>query len=399
MNTSLASRRAALAIALSLCASAAASQIEQLPHPDTTAGNFFGVAVSIDGTRALVGASGDNSCLAGGGAAYVFEQNEHTQRWSRVARLVASNCEERRFFGRSVALSGERALVASTNEEGLRSDPDVTYVFERDTSGTWLQTATLTTGNDYLDGATGTVVALEEDQAFLTTWGDTSHGQYGGATYAFRYDASTKRWGDAVRLSSTGGISHGIFGGDASISGNKLVVPSSRYLENKSGSVYVFERSAKGDWSQAMRIDRIDDFFIAVDVDEDRILIGESRAGSNKSGTAALYSRDSVGVWQPLAELRPPTPYQYGAFGSKVALSGDRALIVGYDEQLRLDINIDRVVYVYTHDRVSGTWGYQGIIDIGRVAFGSAIDLDGHLALIGAASENAPGAAYIVQIP
>ncbi len=399
MNTSLASRRATLALALSLCASAAASQIEQLPHPDTTSGNFFGAAVSIDGSRALVGASGENSCLRDGGAAYVFEQNEHTRRWSRVARLVASDCDERRFFGRSVALSGERALVASTNEEGMRSDPDVAYVFERDTSGTWLQTATLSTGYDYLDGATGTVVALEDDQALLTTWGDTSHGHYGGATYVFRYDASSKRWSDVIRLSGSGGINHGIFGGDASISGNKLVVPSSRYLENRPGSVYIFERSPNGDWNQTTRIDRIDDFFIAVDVDEDRLLVGESRAGSNNSGGAVLFSRDSVGVWQPSAELRPPTPFQHGAFGSEVALSGDRALVVGYDEQLRLDINIHRVVYVYAHDWISGSWGYQGIIDIGRVAFGSAIDLDGHLALIGAASEDAPGAAYIVQIP
>ena len=36
-------------------ASTAHAQIDKLPHPDTTSGNFFGVAVSIDGNRALVG--------------------------------------------------------------------------------------------------------------------------------------------------------------------------------------------------------------------------------------------------------------------------------------------------------------------------------------------------------
>ncbi len=387
-----------LGVALLACTRLASAQIERLPHADTTAGNFFGAAVAIDGQQALVGASGEHSCTEQAGAAYVFAQDPVTRRWHRAARLTAHDCEKRRFFGRSVALSGNRALVATSEEEGVRTDPDVVYVFERDTAGVWVQTATLTTGDTFPDGTTGTVVALEGDHAILTTWGDTSTGRYGGAAYVFRYDAGTRRWREAERLTGSGGVQQGIFGGDVAIHGSKVVVPSSQYLQNKPGSVYVFEQNLEGSWRESVRINEVDDFFIAVDVDEDRLLAGQSRAGQGRSGMATIYAPDSTGVWRQTATLVPPTPYRHGAFGSAVALSGDRALVVGFDEQLQLDYNINRVTYVYAFDAEARSWKYQGIIDIGHVAFGSAVDLDGRLALIGAASENAPGAAYIVRI-
>ena len=77
-----------------------------------------------------------------------------------------------------------------------------------------------------------------------------------------------------------------------------------------------------------------------------------------------------------------------------MALHRDRALVVGYDEQLRMDFNVDRVVYVYA--RHDGTWHYQGILDIGESAFGSSIDLYEKTALIGAAGV---GEAYVIRIP
>ena len=399
MNVKLMSMVIALTSTVVASAPSTALQIEQLPHADTTAGNFFGVAVAIDGMRALVGASGETSCRHDGGAAYVFEESERTRRWQRTARLAPSDCTDRRFFGRSVALSGDRALVASSNTEDLRHSPSAAYIFERDTDGLWYQAALLSVDASSKDRSANTTVALDGDWAILTTWGDPSHGQYGGAAYIFRYDNATQQWSRAVRLSGSGGTQHGIFGGKASISGSRLIVPSSNYLASTSGSVYIFEHLQGHEWTELTRISGIDDFFIAADIDGDRILVGESRAGRDRSGIATVHAPDAAEEWQQVAALAPPTPYRHGAFGSEVALSGDRALIVGYDEQLKLDFNINRVVYVYAFDPSTNVWAYQSIIDIGLVAFGSAVDLDGHRAVIGAASENMPGAAYMVRIP
>ena len=180
-------------VALLLTASTAGAQISQLPHPDSTVGNFFGVSVSIDDHRALVGASGEDACGTNSGAAYIFEYADSTAEWVRVARLQASDCEAGDFFGRSLALSGDRALVAAAETFYNAASSNAAYVFERDAeSGTWRQTARLTADMDVQEGAFATSVDLDGDRALITTSGDPSNGQYSGAAYIFDYDPAAE---------------------------------------------------------------------------------------------------------------------------------------------------------------------------------------------------------------
>ena len=50
----------------------------------------------------------------------------------------------------------------------------------------------------------------------------------------------------------------------------------------------------------------------------------DSKGGSDESGVAKLFTRDATGQWKQTATLRPPTPYDHGAFGSAVSLDGVR---------------------------------------------------------------------------
>ena len=151
-------------------AATAHAQIDKLPHPDTTSGNFFGVAVSIDGRRALVGASSEDTCDTNAGAAYIFEQDT-TNHWSEVARLVPDDCLGGLFFGRSVSLSGDRALIASANEFFASTRSNAAYVFERDSTGAWTQKAKLTITSEEKEGPFAASVSLDGDRALVTTWG------------------------------------------------------------------------------------------------------------------------------------------------------------------------------------------------------------------------------------
>lgn len=379
-------------------ASTAHAQIDKLPHPDTTSGNFFGVAVSIDGNRALVGASSEDTCDTNAGAAYIFERHAPTDHWSEVARLVPDDCLAGLFFGRSVALSGDRALVAAANEF-YASKSNAAYVFERDSTGTWNQTARLTTDTEEEEGPFAASVSLDGDRALVTTWGDPSDGKHGGAAYIYERDAATGRWAKTARLTGSKGINAGIFGGAAALDGDRAVVAASSYFRESPGSIYIFERdAATGAWFEAACFGDIDDFFVSVDLEGDRVLVGESKDGRHETGAATLYTRDAEGVWRLAATLRSPTPYDHGGFGSAVSLAGDRALVVGYDEQLRLDYNIDRVVYIFAYDASTDTWAYRSIVDIGAWAFGASVDSDGTVAIIGRASEGEPGAAYVVWL-
>jgi len=187
-----------------------------------------------------------------------------------------------------------------------------------------------------------------------------------------------------------------VLGGALAIDDTRIAVAASTYFGREPGSVYIFEQSENGSWEQSEIIPNIDDFFISLSLHGTRLIVGQSRAGRKDSGIATVYE-DLGATWSKVATLRPSTPYESGAFGSTVSMHGDWALVTGYDEQLGQDFNIDRVVYAFRRDD-SGSWPQRRIIDIGRVAFGAAIDQDGTAAIISSVPETEAGSAYVVQL-
>lgn len=372
----------------------AQAQIRKLSAPDSTLGNLFGAAVAIDGDRALIGASGEDVCGPNSGAAYIYERDADGG-WAPAARLTGNDCNEGYFFGRSLALSGDRAVVAAFRPFFSNFTSNAAYVFERDSTGTWHQTARLTAEAGHEEGAFAASVSIDGERLLITASGDVAGRAYHGAAYIFEKDA-TGQWIQAARFSGDGSPATGVFGTSAALDKDRAVISASTYFANRAGSLYIFERSPDGRWEQQSRLRGIDDLYIALAIDGDRILVGESRGGRQKEGLATLYERQADGTWATIAELHPKHPYEDGGFGRAVSLKGDHALVVGYDEQLSLDFNIDRVVYVFK--REDGGWRQQHIIDVGEVAFGSAIDIDAGLALIGQASEQQVGQAYIVTL-
>ena len=374
----------------------ATSQIVRLPHADTTRGNYFGAAVALHGNRAIVGASAEDSCGENGGAAYIFVRNDTTRYWQKEARLVPENCESGLSFGRQVDIHGDFAMVASNRDYFATAKPNIVYCFRRDSSGTWHEFQRLTINSEADEGPFGFALTLGERLAVITTAGDVAQSQHSGAAYVYELEQGV-RWVNTTRLFSSHGTRHGIFGGDVALVDREIAVAASGYFNRRPGSVHIFALNEAGLWSEEEHIHDVEDIFVALDSDQHELLIGQARGGRSRSGLATLYVKDSTGTWQLTASLKPPTPYSEGGFGTEVALSGDRALVVGYDEQLRLNYNVDRVVYVFR--RQDDQWSYQGIIDIGEFAFASSMDLDGAYALIGASSSEAPGAAYVIRIP
>lgn len=373
----------------------ASAQIVRLPHADTTRGNYFGAAVALHGDQAIVGASAESSCGENGGAAYIFVRNDTTGYWQKDARLVPTNCESGLYFGRKVDIHGDLALVASSREYFAAEIPNVVYSFQRDSSGTWQETQHLTISSEATEGTFGFALTLGEQLAVLTTAGDVAQSRHGGAAYV--YELQDRHWTQIAHLSADFDLRYGIFGGSVALVDSDIAVGGTGYFNRRPGSVQIFSVSADSHYAAQQHIQKVEDAFISLHGDGRELLIGQARGGRRRSGVATLYAKDSTGTWNLTATLRPPTPYSEGGFGTEVALSGDHALVVGYDEQLRMDYNVDRVVYVF--GRRNGQWHYQGIIDIGEFAFASSIDLDGSYALIGASSADAPGAAYVIRIP
>lgn len=376
----------------------ATAQISELPREDSTAGDYFGAAVAIDGDHVIVGATGVDTCGPNSGAAYIYER-AGAESWYPSATLAASDCDEGIFFGRSVDLTGRFAAVAASREFFSEEAPNAVYVFERDTTdGVWQEVAKLTGGSEAEEGAFATSLSMDGGRILVTTSGDPSGGAFGGAAYVFERDDSTGTWQRSARLQADPDAEFGVFGASGALQDSVIAVAASTYFRDRPGTIYIF-RLREDEWQLDDRVGEVEDFFISVDVDGGRVLAGESKAMRDASGSATLFEWDPATGWHAAHRLRPQKPYGAGAFGSEVALDGDHALIVGFDEQLGLDFNIDRVVFVFRHDAASDTWRQVHVIDVGEVSFGADLDLDGRFAAVGRASEQEPGAVYIVRLP
>ncbi len=219
----------------------------------------------------------------------------------------------------------------------------------------------------------------------------------GGRTAARRTSSDDAgRWQRVARLTGSGGPTAGIFGSAGDLDGDRALVTASPYDNRGTGTVYIFGRDPTGAWHETAQISGIESFKVHADLDGDRLLIGHSRAGPNRSGTAVFYHRNGSGAWRRIATLVPSVPYRDGSFGTAVTLDGDRALVVGYSEQIGLEFNIDRVVYAFR--REGEAWVERQVVDVGSTAFGAALDVEGRHAAIGEAGDGAPGVVYVAEL-
>jgi hypothetical protein len=153
------------------------SQQAYLKASDTTTNSFLGQSLSISGESVLCGAPGVANET---GAAYVFVRNGAA--WNQQVLLTASNGEAGDWFGQSVALSGDKAVIGAPREAsaatGNNGDPadntaidaGAAYFFQR-SGGTWNQIRYLKASNTDPGDFFGWSVALFGDRAvFGAPW-------------------------------------------------------------------------------------------------------------------------------------------------------------------------------------------------------------------------------------
>lgn len=377
-----------------LLALSANGQIFKIPSPDSLAGNYFGSSVDIDQETIVIGSSGVSSCGPNSGAAYVYERQDNNT-WKLAATLQPKDCQPEHFFGKTVAIQNNRILVSAFRASFNQRDSNGVYIFEKE-DGQWVEKKRLIDPDKGEYGAFGSSIALSDRRILVTAAGNNpSLSSARGAGYVYELDES-KGWVLASTLTSDAPRFNGVFGTSCDIQGNRIVIASSASSPGGTGRATIFDfTEEKGSWEAVGSISSIASFFMPLDLDGDRILVGESKAGKSESGRARLFELQES-KWVETTVFQPQIPYAFGAFGSLVALKKDTVLIVGFDEQLERDRNVDRVLYVF--QKGPEKWTQKSILDVGSPFFGSAIAVFGDRALVGQSSENSLGAAYVVQI-
>ncbi|PQJ35916.1 hypothetical protein BSZ35_16065 [Salinibacter sp. 10B] len=324
-----------------------------LYRPGSSSFTFFGndVALNADGTVALIA---DYYTEVDGnsqeGKVFVFAKSGGT--WSYTTTLTASVGERLDQFGRSVALSadGSTALIGASRDDFDGTDNQGTArVFTRDAVGSWSQQEILLasdgTDGDYF----GSAVALGDDgkTALVGAKGHDVNTNYGqGSAYVFGTDG-TGTWSQKDKLLTADGEGGDVFGGSVALNADAttaLVGAMGDDVDNDpQGSAYVFARNGPASWSQQDKLvatdGNEDDEFgesVALDASGTTALVGARKhdvtGGSDEQGSAYTFAGNGAGSWTQQRQLTAFDGADDDEFGNDVALSNDgTAALVGAD--------------------------------------------------------------------
>jgi hypothetical protein len=410
IDSVLPSRLALGAIAALLIPAAGAAELPKLAHPaasiaaaspfpdfdpglaggtgqrvvidDGAQEDFFGWSVAIDGDTALVGAYGTTvDGHVQQGAAYVFTKTDGL--WNLAATLTASDGNIHDIFGERVALSGNIAAIGAYQADGSKG---AVYVFSGAGSH-WTEKARLVAddgaANDCLGwslAATGPIVLA--GAPFVMTGNVQT-----GAIYAFAPSGGT--WVQAQKFFPDDIHSGDGFGSTVAVDGTTAVVAADGALVGGNlgqGAAYVYEL-ADGTWTRQARLTAddgaaFDNFGRSVAVSGSTVLVGAPYAvidGNGFEGAVYVFA-GSGSNWQQQQKLVASDGAADGYFGWSVAVSGDNAM-VGADSY-----NVAHAGEAYAFARTSGpfeeTHAYVG--DGGGVdLYGWSVAVSGSDAVIG----------------
>lgn len=348
-------------------------------------GDFFGWSVAISGDTAIVGAWLDDARGRDAGAAYVFARRGDS--WHPQAKLTAADASAGDYFGAAVALDGERALIGAPlgGDAGyFAGDAGAVYLFERSGSS-WQQKQKLMPQEAASGDLFGRSVALDGDLALVGAYGDRDNGVNSGAAYLFQ--ASEQGWVEQAKLKASDGHSDDRFGAAVAMDGDTLLIGAYRHDERgvDAGAAYVFAHGEQG-WRQQAKLTASDGadlsfFGFSVALAGDTALIGAWRDDERQpdAGAAYLFQRGKGG-WRQQQKLNGRVAQ--GRFGYAVALEAGRALIGAY-----LDDSLDTSSgAVYLFERENRRWRRRSILSAESTdtGFGVSVALSETTALVGA---------------
>ena len=221
--------------------------------------NQFGFAVAVAGDVAVVGAPQYDDPDPDVGAVYVFERNAAgTNTWQQVKRLEPPEGEGHELFGCAVGVDGDVIVVGMRGDSSYGQDAGSAYVFERNLGGTnnWGQAMKLRASDATASSYFGVSVAVAGDVAVV---GASGNNAARGAAYVFERNVpGTNFWGQVKKLTAFDAVSGHNFGGAVAVDGDVIVVGAIgvNVFGAFSGAAYVFERNLDGtnSWKHAQKV-------------------------------------------------------------------------------------------------------------------------------------------------
>ncbi len=357
----------------------------------------YGRAVATDGTQVVVG-SKDYTYGVSSGAVYLYQPNG--SNWSET-KLIASDGVSNADFGASVGISNNRIIVGAPGDGPGGVQSGSAYIYDWD-GANWIETKLTASDGTSFDNF-GSSVAISGDRIVVAAIGDDDFGSDSGSIYTFVWDGNS--WIETKLLPSDGGSFDG-FGIDVDISGDRIVVGSNYDDDNgtNSGSIYLFDWVVNT-WVEtkitASEGSGADYYGSSVGVSGDIIAVGAIGDDDNGNGSGSMYVYQWNGSNWNETKIIASDGSAGDNFGTSISCFGNRIVIDSHrDDDNGLDSGS-----AYLFELIGNNWNETKLTasdgDIGD-NFGISVAIANNLIVVGAYQDDdnglETGSSYIFEL-
>ena len=258
------------------------TQQKKLIGSDTVAGDGFGASVAISGNTAVLSSPYK---ATNAGAAYVFVRSGTS--WTEQQKVTASDATNNSYFGFSVSLSNDTALLGAY---GRSSNEGAAYVLTR-SGTTWTEQQILSASDTPPSASFGWNVALHLDTAVVGTY------LVEGA-YVFARSGTT--WTEQKKVTASDGAPDDEFGRAVSINGNTAVIGAAQQTTAAVGAAYVYVRVKTNGDSCSAATDCLSNYCV------DGVCCDRACTGTCEACTAAKRGTGTNGVCGTIVDGSDP---------------------------------------------------------------------------------------------
>ncbi len=354
--------------------------LRTLRTPNGSRADRFGGAVAIDLNRVVIGAYLDDDHGSDAGAAYIFD----VASGAELHKLLASDGTAGDFFGSSVSISKELAIIGSQYVDAAAHDSGAAYVFNVSRGE---QLSKLIPSDPVINGRFGISTAIDDGLAVVGASGALSGGIDSGAAYIF--DPVT---GLQLRKLVPGDLaSQDGFGFSVAMDSSVVVIgaPSDDDKGPNSGSAYIFDVKTGRQLRKLTPADGEsgDLFGFSVAIDRGIVVVGSLRDDDNGYDSGAAYVFDASSGGQ-LAKLKPADGNANDQFGASVSIADNIAVIGSPDDDAFLEFDAGSA-YIFDLSRRAQLGKLFASDRVTDGAFGISVSVAGGIAVVGTALNSA----------
>lgn len=193
-----------------------------LAPADGATDDWFGAALAISGDTVVIGAPYDDDSGEKSGSAYIFQREGAT--WVQKTKLCSSGAAAGDWFGEAVAVQGDVAVIGAPYRAADSGLSGAAYIFRRTGAG-WIFERKLLApdgaGHDFF----GYSVAVEGNIAVVGTILDGDRGQSAGSAYVFARRGAD--WNGEAKLLASHGAAYEFVGESVALCGGTALVGAS----------------------------------------------------------------------------------------------------------------------------------------------------------------------------